>query len=77
MTHDEALQIIRDVARKLGEHFDTVQILASTTEGGVTSFSSAGIGNWYARQGMAHEFINSNNAYESATQIVRAMREDQ
>lgn len=73
MTAEAAAQLLQDAAHRLGEHFDAVQILASRTEGGRTFCSKRGVGNWYARQGMAHEFINEDVAQENAVQLAQAL----
>lgn len=74
MTHKEAKELIDRTAAALGEHFDAVQILASfPTDGGGTRCLKRGTGNWYARQGMAHEFINEDQADDLSTQIARKL----
>lgn len=70
---DPARQSIDDALKILCEHFESVQILASYEEGGQTRCCSNGSGNWYARQGMAHEFINQDIAQENAHQIAEKM----
>lgn len=65
MTFDE----LKVVAQTLGEHFDAVQILVSFTEDGATHIWKPGCGNWFARQGMVHEFINTDIASENAKRI--------
>lgn len=76
MHADEAKRILDEAATRLGEHFDAVQILASSNEGGTSSMVSSGCGNWYARQGMAHEFINSDIAQDTARQIAEKLQDD-
>ena len=70
MTRNEALERACDI---LGEHFDAVQVMATFSEEGVTRSLYRGSGNWYARQGMLHELLQTENA----DQIAQAMhRED-
>ena len=71
--NDRLAAICEEFAAKLGEHFDAVQILASWNDGGLSYCIKRGSGNWYARQGMAHEFINADMAQEQARQIAEAM----
>lgn len=54
----------------LMEHFDAVQILVSSTApcGGTESVFQ-GAGNWFARQGMAHDFIQRDQSETSASKI--------
>jgi len=75
MKSEDAKQMIEAIASQLSEHFDAVQILISFPcdggDGGGTATQGlcAGRGNWYARQGMAHEFINRDQAREIAYAI--------
>jgi hypothetical protein len=73
MTGPEAEERLAAAAAALGEHFDAVQILGSWTDAGHTLCSKKGVGNWYARQGMAHEFINEDVALEQAVAIARRL----
>lgn len=74
MTQAEAEKLLDDAVARLGEHFDSVQILASWNEEGLTLCCKRGVGNWYARQGMAHEFINADQAQETAHQIAQVLK---
>ncbi len=74
MKPSQLREICDKAAESLGEHFDAVQIMATWTEGGVTRALKIGRGSWYARQGMAHEFINEDIAQENAAQIVKAIK---
>lgn len=53
----------------LGEHFECVQIMCSSSDSCGTDVTRAGSGNYYARQGMAHEFIQIDIAVENAMRI--------
>lgn len=54
----------------LEEHFDCIQILVSKLRpDGGTESHFRGSGNWYARQGMAYEFIDEQKSREMAQQI--------
>jgi len=75
MTSQEAETILEDAAAKIGEHFDAVQILASWNEDGMPMIAKRGVGNWYARQGMAHEFITSDIAQDAAIQIAEKLNQ--
>lgn len=69
MTGAEAENLLQTYAAQLGEHFEAVQIMVSWNDEGLSKCVKRGCGNWYARQGMAHEFINADIAQENATQI--------
>lgn len=73
MTAQEAEKMLEEFAAKIGEHFEAVQILASWTEKGISMHSKRGSGNWYARLGMCHEFINTNKADDQAVLIAEKL----
>lgn len=58
------------------EHFDAVQIMVTWQENGLTKNICRGSGNWYARQGMAHEFINADIAQENARQLAEELNDE-
>lgn len=58
MTHEELSKIVEDAALALGEHFEAVQILVSNCDSDGTAVMRRGVGNFYARVGMAQEFID-------------------
>ena len=73
MSPDEAELLIAETAAKLGEHFNAVQIMASWNEEGMTYCEKKGCGDWYARQGMAHEFIQCDQAQTIGREVARQM----
>lgn len=75
MKPGQAQDILRKAVENLGEHFDSVQIMATWSEDSITHLSNNGCGNWYARQGMAHEFINSDIAQDQARQIAKSLQD--
>ena len=77
MTREQQFSMIQDAVAKLREHFETVQILVSFVEddgGSGTVDMFCGSGNWYARQGMAREFITRDQAMVSAVEISDALK---
>jgi len=66
-------QRLQEILTELSEHFDCVQVMLSFCEEGGTTLKQFGRGNWYARQGMAHEFINSDIAIDNANQIAKKL----
>ena len=55
-------EILSELLPKLMEHCDAVQVLLTfPSPQGQTLRKSSGRGNWYARQGMAHEFITERS----------------
>lgn len=73
MTNEEAEKLLEEFASKLGEHFEAVQILATWTEDGTCRHVKRGTGNWYARMGTAHEFIETNKADDQACLIAEKL----
>ena len=73
MTDQETENLLTGIASQLGEHFDVVQIMVSWNDQGLTYARKTGCGNWYARQGLAHEFINSDTAQEHARQLLEIL----
>lgn len=59
---NEMKALIDGMLSELGEHFDAVQILVSTHDPEGTEAFARGLGNWYARQGMAREFVERATA---------------
>lgn len=76
MTDREIEEYVEKKAVELGDHFDSVQIMVSWNEEGVSRCLKRGNGNWYARQGMSHEFITESQAQIQADCIVEQFREE-
>ena len=57
MTDEQFAEELKRVAARLSEHCDAIQISACRNDAGNTSCFHTGEGNWYARIGMAKEFI--------------------
>lgn len=69
LTPQEQSALVRQHALALSEFFDTVQILVSNTTDLGTENVFLGSGNWFARQGMAHDFINKDRAQTEAHEL--------
>lgn len=78
MTENEAREkVIADAVATLAEHFDHVQVLATWDANDHSHRMSRGAGNWYARQGLAHEFINNEVARENANEVAKAIKPEE
>jgi hypothetical protein len=75
MSNEEAQLLINQVASQLGEHFDAIQIMGTWSEEGICCMVHSGAGNWYARQGMAHEFISEDRAQTIGKEVARQLPE--
>jgi len=63
MTPEQVMEMLDKHCNVLSEHCDSVQILASwLNPDGTTSSVSRGSGNWFARRGMASDFISRSQA---------------
>lgn len=69
MTKEDIAKLCDRMATELGEHVESVQILASWHDDKGTHRVFRGCGNRYARQGMAHEFIECARAETNAAEI--------
>lgn len=62
----------------LGEHYGAVQILAShETVNSETVLSSWGYGNFFARKGMAQDFLDTSSAKDFAWQLKHLDEDDE
>lgn len=73
MTPQEKEKLVDDHVAKLMEHFDAVQILVSGVMYNGTESVFRGGGNWFARQGMAQEFITRDHAETNAHKIKQVL----
>lgn len=71
LTPKQMQEVVQRHISGLMEHFEAVQVMVSicTPEG--TEYVSMGGGNWYARQGMAHDFITKDRAHIEANEIAK------
>lgn len=72
--NDQHLDIVDSAVNKLAEHFDVVLVMVSSSEGGDTFKICRGRGNWYARSGMAHDFLDKVKDEEAAIEIAKQLR---
>jgi len=70
---EEQERLVQRHIDELMEHFDAVQILVSSTDPDGTANVFKGGGNWFARQGMAHDFIRQDKARTDAREISKAI----
>lgn len=62
--------LVDALVHQLGEYFPVVAIMVSREDGiNGTEMLSRGSGNYYARLGMCHEFINSSQAETLANRL--------
>lgn len=73
MSDKEQQALLDRAINQLMEHFDAVQILVTYQKGDDTIRCFKGGGNWYARQGMAQEFIREDQARTDAREIADSL----
>lgn len=78
MSDKELIKKVEEAASRLGEEFEVVLVMVSWPEEGGDGSKSIfrGVGNWYARKGMAHEFIDLDKAQKQADEIGSVMEAD-
>lgn len=79
MTDDQAIEIVDKAIAELREFFPDVQILCSWTDDeheGCTFDVFRGKGNWYARTGMAREFLTRDSGQTEAHEIAKSLSDD-
>lgn len=77
MITEQEQAIVNKAKDILIEHFEAVQILVSRqapqNEGTERYF--LGAGNWFARKGMAQDFLDFDQQFESARQIATQLKD--
>lgn len=79
MTNEEVTALIDSKVNQLSEHFDAVQILVSwpsAGNGGGTMSCYRGSGNYFARTGMARDFMNRDEAETLVTEEKRQREQE-
>ena len=69
LTPQERQAVVQQHVTALMEHFESVQILVSVLEPDGTGSCFLGAGNWFARQGMARDFMQQDQARTAAREI--------
>lgn len=70
MTYEQRMAVLESCVTKLSECYDAVQIMGTfLTPDNRTIGHKRGSGNWYARQGMAQQFVQDDEAESHAIQI--------
>lgn len=69
MTPSEVHIKCHEAVKLISEYAENVQIMVTWNQEGLTHRYFTGAGNWYSRQGLAHEFINQDIAQTNAKEI--------
>lgn len=79
MTEEEADRIVEKAVNELREFFPDVQVLVSWVDDDAheTREIFQGRGNWYARAGMANEFLNRDKGQTAAKEIADRLNQDE
>lgn len=75
---DARTEVIDRAITVLMEHFEAVQVLATTSDGnaGETYDWMRGGGNWYARQGLAQSFLSKDKAQDIGLEVASHLPRD-
>lgn len=76
MTKDEATKLMDEALDRLGEHFSSVQIVATNCEGNDTNHYSRGSGDFYARRGACDKWLRDDDAEDATYVKLRMEKED-
>ena len=74
----QPIELLEQVVRQLMEHFDCVQIVATTREDdGSTTCHPFGAGNWFARKGsIEHWLITVNESLKERVRICENIEDE-
>ena len=74
MKTEEAEKICEEAAERVGEHFDSVLVLASWTCGDKETELAFGLsGNFFTCKGMAHDFLETASHEDLASKLADAI----
>lgn len=78
MTNEELTELLDKVLDQLGEHFSSVQIVATIHESTATGTShySRGLGDFYARRGAVDKWLRDDAADDYVFRKLKMERED-
>ena len=77
MTSEQIANLMQDFCDRMNEHGDCIQILFSKTDASGTSIIKAGAGNFYARLGIAREFIQTDSHRDLASEIAGSLEDNE
>lgn len=76
MTKEDATKLLDDVLDRLGEHFSSVQIVATNCEGPNTNHYHRGSGDFFARRGAVDKWLRDDDAEDATFVKIRMEREE-
>lgn len=76
MTTQEANALVQRAVDMLGEHFESVQVLANWQEAGIHNVTRGGTGSVQARVGMCQEVVDVRKC-ELGFVVLQAMRDNE
>lgn len=71
MTNEQVYKLVDAALAILSEHFDASQVLVRWSDPQGTSHCYRGCGNFYARAGMAQEFLDIDHGQTLAKEIAK------
>ncbi len=77
MSREDQIKLVEYHVRQLNEHFEAVQIMVcGLRDDGGTEQIFSGRGLWHARTGLAHEFLQRDDARNRADETVKPDDDD-
>jgi uncharacterized protein YciW len=74
---DDISKLVDRAVATLQEHCSSVHVMVSVQQDGCTRSIHRGAGDYYARLGLAHEFIDTTKQQDSAAHIATALKENE
>lgn len=77
MSTDEIRKLMRKCATEISEQTGhSVQIMSCFTENGMITPLYEGVGSWYERRGLSHDFIESDQARTTAHELGEVINQE-
>ena len=76
MTPIEIDKEIDTFCARMSEHVDSILVLVTKPEAGMTAFHASGRGNWYAQSASARHWLKSGDQVDLATKIGECISEE-
>lgn len=74
---DEEVRIVERHVAQLGEHFQSVRIIATRHQDGNTITVTSGSGNWYAQVGSVRDWVTQQDEYTRIAERRRHAGDDE
>jgi hypothetical protein len=76
MTPEEIQREIETFCNRMSEHVDSIRVIVTKPQDGMTAYHSYGEGNWYAQIASAQRFLSMSENEDLANLINEAISEE-